>query len=345
MNRRTARLIVIVFLTSICSGCSDTGNPPNQVSIGQAAPTLSFLPLWSARALDSFQEQGVDLRFIAIRGGDPTALAALDSGDIDFAAVGSTTALKAIARGQPFEIIYSLMSVVSLELVVSNAFLTRYGISPSDPLPRRIAALNGAVIGATAIGGTQERVARWLVEQGGLDPRQDINVAQIGPPPALHAALEDGQIDGFILSPPEGMLAEASGSGRVLIRLNAEFADLRALPFNVLVARKPLDGRQRELAIATVRALQSASDATLADPEHVGAEIQRRFFPSIRPEIIVAAIDRLGDGISAQGRITRDDIARLLSFTAVAGDSEAASLAPSDPFWTNTFVETALTVQ
>lgn len=342
MTRFATSLIAILFFGSFIASCSDAGDRQKQVRIGQAAPTLSFLPLWSARALDSFEDQGLDLQFIAIRGGDPTALAALNSGDIDFAAVGSTTALEAIARGQPFEMIYALMSEVSLELVMSNAFLTRTGVSPSDPLPERIAALKGAVIGATAVGGTQDRVVRWLVEQGGLDPRGDIKVAQIGPPPALQAALGAGQIDGFILSPPEGMLAAESGDGMVLIRLSAEFPDLRALPYMVLVARKPLEGAQRDRAVASVRALQNASAETLADRVRVGGEIQRKFYPRLQPQTIVATINTMSAGISTQGRITKDDVVRLLSFTAATSEGAASGLSSSDPFWTTDIVDTAL---
>ena len=33
------------------------------VRIGQAVPTVSFLPLWTARALDTFTEEGVRLEF------------------------------------------------------------------------------------------------------------------------------------------------------------------------------------------------------------------------------------------------------------------------------------------
>ena len=342
MTRFATCSIAIFFLASFILSCSDTGNQQTQVRIGQAAPTLSFLPLWSARALDSFNDQGLELQFIAIRGGDATALAALNSGDIDFAAVGSTTVLEAISKGEPFELIYALMSEVSLELVVSNAFLTRTRVSPSDPLPDRIAALKDAVIGATAIGGTQDRVVRWLIEQGGLDPRLDIKVAQIGPPPAIHAALGSGQIDGFILSPPEGMLATESGDGRVLVQLSVEFPDLRALPYNVLVAKKPLEGAQRDLAVASARALQTASAATLADPAHVAAEIQRKFYPRLQPETIVATINALSDGISTQGRIKQEDVTRLLSFTVATSGGAAPRLNSSDPFWTPDIVDAAL---
>ena len=72
------------------------------VRIGQATPALSFLPLWAARAYDAFPQAGLDLTWAAIPGGDPATLAALDAGDLDLAAVGSDTALAAIAKDLPF---------------------------------------------------------------------------------------------------------------------------------------------------------------------------------------------------------------------------------------------------
>src|SRR5262249_52486874 len=161
-----------------------------------------------------------DLKFTLIRGGDPAALAALDAGDVDFAAVGSDTALAAIAKGQPLLLVYSLMSQVTLELVMSNKFLERTGATPNDPLQARIKALKNASIGGSAIGGAEDRGARWLVSQGGLDRQNDIKIALIGPPPAIHAAFDHGQIDGFILSPPDGKVAEQSGTGKVYLRVD-----------------------------------------------------------------------------------------------------------------------------
>src|ERR1700747_2244881 len=85
------------------------------VRIGLGAPTLSSLPIWSARALDTFKAQGLSATVVALPGGDPSALAALDAGDIELAAVGPDATLRAVAKGQPFEIVYSLMSKVTLQ--------------------------------------------------------------------------------------------------------------------------------------------------------------------------------------------------------------------------------------
>jgi len=313
------------------------------VRIGQAVPTLSFLPLYAARALDTFKDQGLRLELVSIRGGDPAALAALDSGDIDLAAVGSDTALAAIVKGQPFAFIYSLMSEVSLQVVASNDFLKRGGVSPADPLPKRILALKDATIGVSAVGGAQDRIARWLVAQGGLDPRRDIKIAMIGPPPAIHAALENGQIDGFILSPPEGMLAEQAQVGTVLIRLGAEFANLGSLPYLVLAAKKPLDEKEHDLAVKTVRALEAASRATLADPPRVAEAIQKPFFPKLAPAVALAAVDAMKGGIAGQGRMNLEQVKRLLELTSATGDKVTIDPRPGpDAFWTDDIIDAAL---
>ena len=158
------------------------------VRIAQGVATLSFLPLWAARALNTFAPQGLTASAVVIPGGDATALAALDAGDIDLAAVGSDAVLRAAAKGQPFEMVYSLMSKVTLQLVVSPALLERAGVKVSDPLEKRLSALKGATIGVAAAGGTQDIVARWLATKAGLNPKTDVKFAQIGNPVALQAA-------------------------------------------------------------------------------------------------------------------------------------------------------------
>ena len=209
------------------------------VRIAQGFASLSFLPIWAARALNTFSAEGLTATAIVSPGGDPAALAALDAGDVDLAAVGTESALRAVAKGQPFEIVYSLMSKVTLEVVVAPSFLEKAGVKPGDPLQKRIAALKGATIGVGAIGGTQETAARWLAAKGGLDPKADIKIAQVGSPLALQAALENKRIDAFVLSPPEGYLATKSGS-----RHHPDFARRR-----ISAAGKPaLSGARRQEA-------------------------------------------------------------------------------------------------
>jgi ABC-type nitrate/sulfonate/bicarbonate transport system substrate-binding protein len=339
------RLGIAVLLSAACATAAPLAwSQQAPVRIGQAVPTMSFLPILAARTLDTFKDEQLALDFALIRGGDPAALAALDSDNIDFAAVGSDTALAAIAKGQPFELVYSLMSQVTLELVVSNDFLKRVHVGPDAPLQQRIKALANATIGVSAVRGAQDRAVRWLIGKGGLDPQNDIKIALIGPPPAIHAALDHGQIDGFMLSPPEGALTEKSGTGKVFIRVGKEFPELAHVPYLVLVAKKPMNAAQRTLAVKTARALQAASRSVLADPHRAAAAIQAKFYPKLAAEMVLSAIEAMSPGIRDGGKMRPDGISELLKFTIESGEALAKPLearAGPQGFWTNDIVDAA----
>ena len=277
-------------------------------------------------------------------GGDPAALAALDAGDVDLAAVGTESVLRAVAKGQPFEIVYNLMSKVTLEMVVAPSLLEKSGVKPGDPLQKRIAALKGATIGVAAIGGTQETAARWLAAKGGLNPKTDIKIAQIGSPVALQAALENKRIDAFVLSPPEGYLAARSGAGTILVSLGDDFPLLANQPYLVLVAKKPIDDKAAGLIVKTARAMQAASASLRSNPDTAASAIQKQFFAKADPEAILAAVKALDGGVASGGKLDAQALQNQLVFSREVGtqfgkDFDAA--ASQNDWWTNSFVEQA----
>jgi NitT/TauT family transport system substrate-binding protein len=314
------------------------------IRIGQGVSTLSFLPLWSARALNTFAPQGLTANAVVIPGGDAAALAALDAGDIDLAAVGSETLMRASAKGQPFEMIYSLMSKVTLDLVVAPALLDRAGVTPGDPLPKRLAALKGAVVGVSAIGGAQEAAARWLAAKGGLDPKNDIKVAQVGNPVAIQAALENKRIDAFVLSPPEGYLAEKAATGKILVSLGSAFPELANQPYLVLAVKTPVDEAKAALIVKTARAMQAASAALREKPDETALVIQKQFFPKADPDAIVTAVKSLSGGIAEGGKIDMEGVQNALTAAKDVGIDFGKTLdakASENELWTNRFVDAA----
>ena len=338
---RLTRAATLAVTLSLLPGLASAAQT---VRIAQGFASLSFLPIWAARALNTFAAEDLTATAVVSPGGDPAALAALDSGDVDLAAVGTETALRAVAKGQPFEIVYSLMSKVTLELVVAPSLLEKAGVKPGDPLEKRIGALKGATIGVGAIGGTQETAARWLVAKGGLDPKADIKIAQVGSPAALQAALENKRIDAFVLSPPEGFLATKSGTGAILISLGDEFAMLSNQPYLVLVAKKPIDAKASDLIIRTLRALQSASVALAKDPEAAAITIQKQFFAKADPDAIVAAIKSLRSGVAGGGELDVQSFQNQLVFSKEVGidfGKDFNAVASQNDLWTNGLVELA----
>jgi NitT/TauT family transport system substrate-binding protein len=305
-----------------------------RVSIGQATPALSFLPLWAARAYQTFAPVALSLNWAAIPGGDPAALAALDAGDIDLAAVGSDTALAAIAKHEPFLFVYSLMSKMTLQVVVSDKLLKRTGVGPKDPVANRIRALKGAIVGVSAVGGTQDRVARWVAAQGGLNPQTGIQVAMVGPPPAIQAAMENNRIDAFVLSPPEAGVAEARGYGKLLIDPNADFPALRGLPNLVLVAKRNPDAAAARRIAGACRAMTLGAQKVTADPDQAADKIQAQFFSRIPQPIVRSAVHSMLDGLAGGGRFTTQSIGVLTRFSRQSG----TPVPSGKDYWTNRFI-------
>jgi NitT/TauT family transport system substrate-binding protein len=313
------------------------------VRIGQAISGMGFFPIFAARALGSFEAQGLT-PVVSITGGDPTALAALDAGDIDLAAVGSEAVLRAAAKGQPFQIVYSLMSEVTLHLTVSPAFLEKTGVKPADPLEKRLAALKGAVIGVSAIGGVEDSLARWVALRGGLNPATDIKIVQVGGPPAHRMALENKQIDAFILSPPEPYLAEQSKAGVAFINLSDDFPQLARIPYLILVAKEPVDAKTSDMFVKAIRALQAASAEALAKPDAVGNAIATKYFTKGDPVALVGALKAMEHGVAESGKLDVGNMQNLLTLSKEmnGASKEIDAKASEGDLWTNAYVEKAL---
>ena len=202
---------------------------------------------------------------------------------------------------------------------------------PGDPLDKRLAALKGMVVGVSAVGGTQDRAVRWLASKARL-AQAALQVAKVGGPPALQAALENKRIDAFILSPPEAQIAEAGGYGRTLISLASDFPDLRALPFLALAAKCPFadPGRIRR----TVLALQAAAHAVQTNPDRTADSIATKFFPKAPAGAVRAATQSMKDGVT-NGALSNAAIDALLTFGAESGNP-ITGIGPDA--WTNQFI-------
>jgi NitT/TauT family transport system substrate-binding protein len=330
LTRRTALLapLAMPFLARSAAAAET-------IRIGQANASLSFLPIWAARAAGSFPAAGLDLSWAAIPGGDPTCLAAVDAGDIDLAAVGSDTTLAAIGRHQPFVMVYVLMGEMTLEVVVSNALLKRTGVKPTDPLKRRIGALKGAIIGVSAIGGAQDRTARWIAVQGGLNPKTDIQVALVGGPPAIQAAMENGRIDAFVLSPPESGVAEAGGYGARLIDPDRDLPQIAGLPNLVLAAKPNPDAATAARITKALAALSAGSRTVLANPDAAAKLIQSKYYAKIPLPILTAAVRSMTNGLKGGGRFTPSGLDALKTFLEGSG----VPIPSSSAYWTNSYIK------
>jgi NitT/TauT family transport system substrate-binding protein len=139
------------------------------------------LPFRIAIAKGFFKDQGLSVEQIFVRGG-PTAIAALVSGNVDFASIGGAQApIRSNARGLDLQIIASLSNYTNYALLGSKEAKT-------------IEELRGKIIGVTGAGAFSDFAVRIFLKRNNLDPDKDVTLRAIGGTALRAIALERGII-------------------------------------------------------------------------------------------------------------------------------------------------------
>ncbi len=188
---------------------------PISVRLASGVISMGTAPLTVARKKGYFAEEGIDLDWQLVQGGAAVA-AALTGGDIQFADGSAADIIGLAGRNLPVLATVDMTSKVTQDIVVSTRWAAAKGVTPQSPLRDRIAALKGARMGITSPGGAPDRYGRWLEGQVGLT-EDDVEHPRVGGGPEIKVALRQGQIDGFLFSPPLGPELEAEGVGVTLI--------------------------------------------------------------------------------------------------------------------------------
>ena len=118
---------------------------------------------------------------IFVRGG-PTALAALISGDVDYASVGGAQApIRSRAKG------------LDIHIIASQSNYTNYTLLGSKEA-KNVEELRGKIIGVTGAGAFSDFAIRIYLKRNNLDPDKDVTLRAIGGTALRAIALERGLI-------------------------------------------------------------------------------------------------------------------------------------------------------
>ena len=159
----------------------------------------SELPFRVALARGYFKGQGLEILPIFVRGG-PAALAALSSGEVEFAEIGGAQAImRSRARGLDVAIIGAISNAVAYQLVGSKS-------------TRSLEDLKGKVVGVTGAGAFSDFATRTFLRRKGIDPDKDVTLRAIGGSNLRVGALE------------KGLVAAAPFAPEDTVRLNAAWA-------------------------------------------------------------------------------------------------------------------------
>jgi NitT/TauT family transport system substrate-binding protein len=246
--------------------------------------------------------------------------------------------MAAVAEGVEYLTIQGTINQ-TLQLCADEGFLEEKGVSPEDPLEDRMAALEGATLGITGPGAVSDRAMRWLlIEYGGLDPNLDTVITQIGGPPTLAAALDAGQIQGFLISPP----ACASSENGVVLVEPGDVPEFGNYIHEVLFGMREWVEANEDAASRVATAISMGNNFIIEHPEEALQVLQESAFGDADPEIIETAfyatilpqVEALPSGLMSEEQWEQTNTVLL-----EAGVIEDPVDVGEGGFWTNDYID------
>lgn len=245
----------------------------------------SEIPFRVAMGRGFFKSQGLQIEPIFIRGG-PAAIAALISGEVDFASIGGAQAvIRSRARGLDVGIIGSISNQTNYQLL-------------GNKQTRTLEELKGKIIGVTGAGAFSDFAMRSFLKKHNIDPNKDVVLRAVGNTVLRAAALEKGIIAAAPFSPEDAVRLMKSG-----YPLISNLAETLSIPQSIIVGRNDMMERHPETSTRFLKALvmgvnlarsnkketiKAGYDAGLTgDPEYVSAAYDL-YAPALSQDLAIA---------------------------------------------------------
>jgi NitT/TauT family transport system substrate-binding protein len=197
----------------------------------------SELPFRVALARGFFKAQGLEIQPIFVRGG-PMALAALSSGEVEFAEIGGAQAvMRSRARGLDVAIIGSISNVTTFQLIGSKS-------------TRSLEDLKGKIIGVTGAGAFSDFAMRTFLRRKGIDPDKDLTLRAVGGSNMRVSALEKGIVAAAPFSPEDTVRLVRLGFPMI-----ANMSDSLNIPQSIVATRNDVLEKMPDTAKRFLKAL------------------------------------------------------------------------------------------
>ncbi len=234
--------------------------------------------------LGYFKQAGVNVQSVLL-GGSSVTNAALQHGSVQFAIVSASSVLLAAAHGVPLLVVGGINVGDTVQLVVSNSWIKSHGLSPSHPLATRIKGLAGSVDGT--VSSTDKSAMSDFESQAGVSP-SSIKEESISSVSALLSALQHGQIQEFIASPPNSSVAVAGGYGSVLATAS-ELPHAGNEIFDLIVTTQSYAQAHPTIVKDVVSAISKAL-GQLSSRTPAGVAAMNASFPKLSASVIKASL-------------------------------------------------------
>ena len=232
-------LVQAVIAFFVCFQFSPAvGQEKTRLYLGASSKTLGYSPLWVATKKGFFDQQGLDVQLVLLRG-VPMTVQALAAGSLHFGSGGPEPYIEASERGLDFIVTGGIINGIAQFLIAGKNYKTYED-------------LRGATFGTASLTGGTITALREALKLRGLEYPRDYKLLIIaGGSSANLAALQSGQIAATTVAVPLNYAAEESGLN-VIGRLSEGIPHFQT---NALVTRRSWGEKNRPLMVRFMKAM------------------------------------------------------------------------------------------
>jgi NitT/TauT family transport system substrate-binding protein len=232
-----SRIAVALSLTFLFLLSAEAQEKP-KLYLGASSKTLGYSPLWVATKKGFFDQQGLDVQLVLLRG-VPMTVQALAAGSLHFGSGGPEPYIEASERGLDFVVTGGIINGIAQFLIAGKNYKTYED-------------LRGATFGTASLTGGTITALREALKLKGLEYPRDYKLLIIaGGSSANLAALQSGQIAATTVAVPLNYAAEESGLN-VIGRLSDGILHFQT---NAFVTRRSWAERNRALMVRFMKAM------------------------------------------------------------------------------------------
>jgi NitT/TauT family transport system substrate-binding protein len=273
-----------------------------KLAVGLPVPAISFLPTWVADQIGFFKEEGfTEIKILAFRG-DADVLQALAAGTVDINVASLAALVPAIKEGQKFKAFWVGYNMPYFEWYALPKF-------------KSIAETKGGRYAVTKYGALTDFLTRYALRNAGLDPEKDVKILQLGGSPQSLAAMEAGQLEASILSPPSTHIAAEKGFVKLMSQKEQIAPDW---PLHVVYAKEEFIAKNPNTIKAFLRATGKAIEWIKSNPEEAAKLANKQI--KFKLEHCRKTIDDIIDGWYSDGRLPQKGMKVFWEIAIQAGD-------------------------
>jgi len=244
--------VAALICFTLCAAPARAQDKP-KIYVGPSSKTLGYSPLWVGAKKGFFEQQGLDVQVVVLRG-MPMVVQALAAGSIHFGSGGPEPFMESSDRGLDFIITGGVINGMTAAIVAGKKY-------------KSFEDLRGTTVGSSSLTGGTVTAFREAMKQKGLEYPRDYKILVVaGGSSGNLAALQSGQISATTVAVPLNYAAEELGFhsiGRLLDAVPQFQSAALATRRSWAEKNRPLMVRFMKGMVQSLRWMHNNKDATV----------------------------------------------------------------------------------